>query len=176
VNFPAGGIVPNLVVAQPDANGEVCLYANQPTHLVVDLFGGLVLSAVALHAPARVLDTRGSAAMPGGGAVVTAATGVQSSALANPSAVLANLTTTQPVGSGFLTAFSCGQPRPPTSNLNVVAQQTVANFVTVTPSVSGDICVFTSSSAQVIVDVTGEVGESFAGLAVPARAFDSRTL
>ena len=175
VNFPAGGIVPNLVVTQPDANGEVCLYANQPTHLVVDLFGGLALSAVALHSPVRVVDTRGSAAMPGSGAVVTADTGAQSSALANPAAVLTNLTTTQPVGSGFLTAFSCGQPMPPTSNLNVVAQQTVANFVTVTPSASGEICIFTSSSAHVIVDVTGEVGRAFAGLAVPARAFDSRT-
>jgi hypothetical protein len=167
VNFPAGGIVPNLVVAQPDANGEVCLYANQPTHLVVDLFGGLAPSAVTLHSPVRVVDTRGSAAAPGNGAVVTAATGGQSG-------VLANLTTTQSTGSGFLTAFPCGQPMPPTSNLNVVAQQTVANIVTVAPSVSGDICVFTSSSAQVIVDVAGEVGTSFAGLAVPARAFDSR--
>lgn len=172
VNFTEGGIVPNLVVAQPDANGDVCLYANQPTHLVVDLFGGLALSAVALHSPVRVVDTRGSTSMPGSGAVVTAATG----ALGNSSAVLVNLTTTQPVGSGFLTVYPCGQPRPPTSNLNVVAQQTVANFVAVAPSISGDICVFTSASAQVIVDVTGEVGESFAGLAVPVRAFDSRSL
>jgi hypothetical protein len=176
VNFPAGGIVPNLVVAQPDASGGVCLYANKPTHLVVDLFGGLALSAVALHSPVRAVDTRSGAAMPGSGTVVTAATGAQSSALANPSGVLANLTTTQPAGSGFLTAFSCGQPRPPTSNLNFVAQQTVANFVTVTPNASGDICVFTNSSAQVIVDVAGEVGNSYAGLPVPARAFDSRTL
>jgi hypothetical protein len=63
---------------------------------------------------------------------------------------------------------------PPTSNLNVVAQQTVANFATVKPDAAGSICVFTHSSAQVIVDVMGTVGPAFAGLAVPSRAFDSR--
>jgi hypothetical protein len=63
---------------------------------------------------------------------------------------------------------------PPTSNLNVVPQATVANFATVRPDPAGNVCVFTSTSAQVIVDVMGEVGPAFTGLAVPARAFDSR--
>jgi hypothetical protein len=176
LNFPAGGIVPNLVVAQPDADGGVCLYADQPTHLVVDLFGGLAPSAVALHTPVRTVDTRQNAAMPGVGTVVTAAASAQHSAFTSPSGVLLNLTTTQPGGSGFLTAFPCDQPMPPTSNLNVVPRQTAANFATVKPDASGNICVFTSTSAQVIVDVTGEVGPAFTGLAAPGRAFDSRAL
>ena len=97
------------------------------------------------------------------------------SALANAAGVLLNVTTTQPADSGFLTAFPCGQAIPPTSNLNVVPQETVANFATVRPDAAGEVCVFTSSSAEVIVDVSGEVGPAFAGLAVPWRAYDSRT-
>lgn len=174
VNFAPGGIVPNLVVAQPDADGWVCLYANQPTYLIVDLFGGLAPSSVALHAPTRAIDTRSVGSAPAAGSIVPAHTGAELSAMANPTGVLVNVTTTQPGTSGFLTAFPCGQPMPPTSNLNVVPQETVANFATVKPDPSGNVCVFTSSSAQVIVDVMGEVGAAFTGLAVPSRAFDSR--
>lgn len=175
VNFPAWGVVPNLVVAQPDADGFVCLFANQPTHLVVDLFGGLASSSVALHSPVRAIDTRQTGSRPAARSVVTAATGADISTLADVSGVLVNVTTTQPDGSGFLTAFPCGQSVPPTSNLDFVPQETVANFATVKPDASGNVCVFTSSGAQVIIDVTGEVGSAFSGLAVPSRAFDSRT-
>lgn len=174
VNFSAWGVVPNLVVAQPDAGGWVCLYSNQPAHLVVDLFGGLTPSAVALHAPERAIDTRNAPAVPAAGSVVTAPTVAEASAMANTTGVLLNVTTTQPENSGFLTAYPCDQAIPPTSNLNVVPQETVANFATVRPDPSGNVCVYTSSSAEVIVDVSGEVGPAFAGLAVPWRAYDSR--
>jgi hypothetical protein len=170
VNFPASGVVPNLVIAQADAGGGVCLFANQPTHLVVDLFGGLAPSAVGLHTPIRAIDTRDAGGRPPARSVVSAATG----APPGTTGVLVNVTTTQPDNSGFLTAFPCGAGMPPTSNLNVVPQQTVANFATVKPDAAGNICVFTHTSAQVIVDVTGTIGPAFAGLAVPSRAFDSR--
>ena len=89
--------------------------------------------------------------------------------------VVVNITTTQPENSGFLTAFPCDASMPPTSNLNVVPQQTVANFATVRPDAAGRVCVFTQSSAHVIVDVMGTIGPAFTGLAVPSRAFDSRS-
>ena len=64
VNFGPGGVVPNLVVAEADATGGVCLFANQPTHLVVDLFGGLTAGAVSLHEPVRAVDTRTAGVSP----------------------------------------------------------------------------------------------------------------
>ncbi len=172
VNFPAGGVVPNLVVAQPDATGGVCLFANQPTHLVVDLFGGLAAGAVSLHTPVRAIDTRDGRGEPAAGSVVTAPTG----APPGTTGVLLNVTTTQPANSGFLTAFPCDAGRPPTSNLNVVPQETVANFATVKPDAAGNVCVYTNSMAHVIVDVMGTVGPAFQGLVVPTRAFDSRSV
>jgi hypothetical protein len=171
VNFPASGIVPNLVIAQADSSGGVCLFANQPTHLIVDLFGGLATTAVSLHAPVRAVDTRDNGGRPAAQSVITASTGEPP----GTTGVVVNITTTQPDNTGFLTAFPCDAPRPPTSNLNVVPQQTVANFATVRPDVAGRVCVFTQPSAQVIVDVMGTIGPAFTGLAVPSRAFDSRS-
>ena len=171
VNFPASGIVPNLVLAQADSTGGVCLFANQPTHLIVDLFGGLATTAVSLHAPVRAVDTRNNGGRPGAQSVITASTGEPP----GTTGVVVNITTTQPENSGFLTAFPCDASMPPTSNLNVVPQQTVANFATVRPDAAGRVCVFTQSSAHVIVDVTGTIGPAFTGLAVPSRAFDSRS-
>ncbi|MGZ4767165.1 MAG: hypothetical protein ACXVLX_00725 [Ilumatobacteraceae bacterium] len=171
VNFPAEGVVPNLVVAQPDSSGAVCLFANQPTHLVVDLFGGLAATAVSLHAPVRAIDSRDNGGEPAAGSTVKASAG----APPGTTGVLLNVTTTQPANSGFLTAFPCDASVPPTSNLDVVPQQTVANFATIRPDATGNVCVYTSSAAQVIVDVMGTVGPAFVGLAVPTRAFDSRS-
>ena len=170
VNFPASGVVPNLVIAQPDDTGGVCLFANRPTHLVVDLFGGIAATAVSLQTPTRVVDTRSLGARPGARTVVTAPTAEPT----GTTGVLLNITTTQPDNSGFLTAFGCDATMPPTSNLNVVPQQTVANFATVRPDAAGNVCVFTQSSGQVIVDVMGTIGPAFSGLTTPERVFDSR--
>ena len=41
VNFAAGQILANLVVATVSAQGTICLFTSVPTHLVVDVFGWL---------------------------------------------------------------------------------------------------------------------------------------
>jgi hypothetical protein len=61
VNFESGQTVPNLVIAVPDVYGDVCIYASQTTHLVVDVTGALVGSdAYVGFAPTRAIDTRHS--------------------------------------------------------------------------------------------------------------------
>ena len=39
LNFVAGQIIANAVVATPDAGGRICVHASTPTHLVVDVSG-----------------------------------------------------------------------------------------------------------------------------------------
>jgi hypothetical protein len=58
------------------------------------------------------------------------------------------------VGSGFLTAFPCGGV-PTASNVNYNAFSPVANAAELPLSAGGAICIYTSTSAQVIVDVNG---------------------
>jgi hypothetical protein len=76
------------------------------------------------------------------------------------SAVL-NVTVTEPQGNGFVTVYPCDADRDPnTSNLNYTAGQTVPNAVFVKLSGAGTVCLFTSNSVQMVVDVNGSFGGS----------------
>lgn len=68
--------------------------------------------------------------------------------------VMVNITVTEPVGAGVVTAWGDGG-RPGTSNLNYIAAQTVANAALVPLSSEGGINVWTSRSTHVIIDVQG---------------------
>jgi hypothetical protein len=57
LNFVAGDVVANFVVVEPDADGDVCVYAHTMTHVVVDLLGTLNAGFTG-GAPLRLLDTR----------------------------------------------------------------------------------------------------------------------
>ena len=61
VNFQAGANVPNLVTTAL-GGGQLCVFANVTTHVVVDLAGWYRSNAGAAFtpmSPERVLDTRG---------------------------------------------------------------------------------------------------------------------
>ena len=66
-----------------------------------------------------------------------------------------NVTVTEAVAAGFVTVFPCGAERPTASSLNVVAGATVANAVVVKVGVGGQVCVFTQSATQLVLDVDG---------------------
>jgi hypothetical protein len=70
------------------------------------------------------------------------------------SAVVANVTVTGGVGGGFATVFPCGV-RPNASSLNYDVGVTRSNELVAKLSGSGSLCVFTSATAHVIVDVVG---------------------
>ncbi len=151
--------------------------AAQPTDVAT--FHGLT--------PARLMDTRsGSPTIDSKSAgagpiglngtssvIVTGRGGVPSTGVG---AVALNVTVTNPTGTGYLTVFPTGQPRPTASNLNFVPGQTIPNMVVVAVGESGQISVFNSSGrSDVIVDVLGwfPVGASFTGVD-PARLLDTR--
>ena len=62
VNYVAGDTVPNLAIAALDALGDVCVFTQSATHLVVDVSGAIVgpSSYVGME-PVRALDTRAPA-------------------------------------------------------------------------------------------------------------------
>jgi hypothetical protein len=71
-------------------------------------------------------------------------------------AVVLNVAVTQPKGGGYLTAYSGAVSRPPTSNINFVAGETVANTVIV-PVTNGTVKIDNVSpgTVQIIADVEG---------------------
>jgi hypothetical protein len=95
---------------------------------------------------------------------------------ADATAVSASFTITEPGGGGFLTAFNCLGGAPAVSTLNYEARQTVSNQAIV-PLDRGDLCLFSLSTAHIVIDVNGYVATSgtqtFAPVQ-PRRLLDTR--
>ncbi len=145
--------------------------------------GGSEGSYVALS-PVRLLDTRSGvgaragAVGPGGSAAVQVSGrgGVPSSGV---SAVVLNVTATQPSAGTYVTVWPSGVSRPVASNLNVRAGQTRANLVTVPVGSDGKVRLYNNSGrVHLIADVQGYYLEGAGGSLFhpdsPWRLYDSR--
>lgn len=111
--------------------------------------------------PSRILDTRDGTGAPaaavGPGATlalpVTGRGGIPSTGV---SAVVLNVTVTQPTAPSYLTVFPTGEARPVTSNFNFGPGQTVPNLVVAKLGASGQVSVFNAAgTTHVIADVAG---------------------
>jgi len=131
--------------------------------------------------PTRVLDTRNSSPVGADSSVSFKVAGVNGIP-AKVSAVVFNLTVTQPRSLGFITAYASGTARPNASNLNFSARQTVPNLVTVPVGADGRVTLFNRSpgSSHLIADVTGfyvtgtpTTAGSFKSIS-PSRLLDTR--
>ena len=106
--------------------------------------------------PARILDTRTTAAV-GAGSAITLQIGGSFGVPSDASAVSLNVTVTDAHGGGYITVWPTGGTRPVVSNLNFDANQTVPNLVTVKLGTNGSISLFSSSPSTVnlVVDLGG---------------------
>jgi hypothetical protein len=97
------------------------------------------------------------------------------------SAVVLNVTVTEPSAGSYLTAWPAGQSRPVVSNLNYAAGQTVPNLVVVKVGAGGVVNLFNFAGATyVIADVAGWFGPALRpptgsiSTGVPHRVVDTR--
>ncbi|MFC5881425.1 hypothetical protein ACFP74_28255, partial [Streptomyces virginiae] len=162
LNFTPGQIVPNLVTV-PVVNGKVDLRNNSGSvDLIADVTGYYAATGSAFSAagPVRLLDTRdGTGARAGavgpGGSVSLQVTGAQGVPAQGVTAVVLNVTVTNPTEASHLIVHPHGAARPGVSNLNYTAGQTVANLVVV-PVVDGQVTFYNNSgTADVIADLNG---------------------
>jgi hypothetical protein len=164
VNFVAGQVVANAVIAPVASDGHVCFFANTPIDVIVDINGWYASgSGFNNVGPVRLVDTRahgsGVVGVPkqkiGNGYVLDVALAELAGLIpANGvAAVSLNVTVDGPEGSGFVTVYPCGQPA--NSSVNFTTGQTVANAVMAPTSTSGHICFFSNVRADVIVDING---------------------
>ncbi|WP_031147511.1 hypothetical protein [Streptomyces erythrochromogenes] len=162
LNFTPGQIVPNLVTV-PVVNGKVDLRNNAGSvDLIADVTGYYAATGSAFSAagPVRLLDTRdGTGARAGavgpGDAVHLQVTGAAGVPAQGVTAVVLNVTVTNPTEASHLIVHPHGVARPGVSNLNYTAGQTVANLVVV-PVVDGWVTFYNNSgSADVIADLNG---------------------
>lgn len=182
----AGQTVANLVTV-PLGSGVVRLYNQMPTHLVADVFGYYVPAASAsvgrftATTPTRAFDSRDSGMLQAGVSYPLSVGGVGGTP-ATATAVVLNLTATQPTAAGYVSIIPSAAQAGSVSNLNVDdAGQTIANQVIV-PVVDGTVTIYSAITTHVIVDVAGwytgsEAGNGTDGLFVPVtpgRVLDTR--
>lgn len=139
--------------------------------------------------PTRLFDTRpgsepaGAKGLVGAGETLTVQVAGHAGVPAAATAVVLNVTATEAVAPGYVTAWPAGTPRPEASSLNLTAPgQTRANLVTVGLSATGSVSFFAERGAHLLADVAGYYegasGARSAGRVVtttPERLFDTRT-
>ncbi|AUG78739.1 hypothetical protein CFP65_3969 [Kitasatospora sp. MMS16-BH015] len=186
LNFTAGKTVPNQVTV-PVVDGKVNLYnAFGTTDLVADVNGYYTPGDsggrfTGLDNPARLLDTRnGTGVARGkvgpGGTVALQVAGRGAVPATGVSAVILNVTVTNPTAAGYVTVYPYGASRPLASNLNFTTRQTVPNQVTV-PVVDGKIDLYNAfGTTDLVADVSGYYsGEGSVFVPTgPVRILDTR--
>ncbi len=173
VNYAAGGTVANEVVARLSPVGSICVYTSATADVLVDVVGFVPASSdfVSLT-PVRLADTRPTPVAAG--QVLEVSIAGRGGVPADAKAAVVNVTLVNAAAGGFATVFPCGT-RPDASSVNYAAGGTVANEVIAKLSPVGSICVYTSATADVLVDVVGFVPASsnYASL-TPVRLADTR--
>ena len=164
VNFGKGDTVPNLVTVPVGKDGKVTLKNSSTggTQLIADVSGyylggtPAVPGALVPVGPQRLLDTRTSSAVAPHGTTSFQVGGV-SGVPDQVSAVVFNLTVTQPQSDGFITAYPSGGSAPNASNVNYAPNQTVPNLVTVPVGADGKVSLANNSngSTQLVADIFG---------------------
>ncbi len=185
VNYSAGENVANELFVKLSSAGTICVFTSATANVIVDVAGFVPTGSdvVSLN-PVRLADTRaGWVAADGlftgtgpvsGGQFVQVPVAGRGGVPADATAVVANVTIADPVAGGYATVYPCGTV-PFTSSVNYSAGENVANEVFATLSATGTICVFTSATANVIVDVAGFVGAGSDYMAMtPVRLADTR--
>jgi hypothetical protein len=159
LNALTGTVTANAAIVPAGANGSIDIFASNNTHLVIDINGyfapmgpgGLSLYNVT---PCRVLDSRlpaGTPAFTGARDIAVSASGCGPS-LAK--AYVLSATVVPPAPLGFLTMWPQGQPRPTVATLNALDGAITSNLAIV-PATDGNISVFLSNPAHLILDLFG---------------------
>lgn len=164
VNYLMGSDVANHVISAVSAGGTVCVFTKSTTDVVIDVLGTFAPSGslgFVATVPSRLEDTRtGSPTRPAArtgadGVVVVPVVGRGVVPAKGVGAVVLNVTATGADGSGFLTAYPCGNGLPVASNLNYARDLDVANLVTVAPGSDGTVCIFSHADTDIVVDLAG---------------------
>jgi hypothetical protein len=188
INYEVGRTTAGLAIT-PMTDGKVCIFASNPTDVIVDVMGAFTPDGDRFHpmTPTRWIDTRGGASqLPDvtGARSAKQQTQVQMRGKGgvpqDATAVWLNLTVADPTSPTVLTAYPgpCGTP-PLSSNVNARALRSTASSVMVGIGDDGSVCVLTyTGQSNIVVDVGGWFGPDDDGLAyrpaAPTRLLDTR--
>lgn len=187
LNFRSDVDSGNEIVAQLDAEGDICLFNRTTTDLVVDVVGYVPAdSRYTPVGPARLLDTRFDAGDTIDGLFeqggirqsdtelaldVAGRGGVSDDAVA----VVVNVTAVKPVSIGYVTVHPCLPEEPTAASLNFEPGVNRGNEIVAQLDDQGRICLYTFGSAELVVDVVGQLtDENVYEPVPPARLIETR--
>ncbi|MDG1267544.1 MAG: SGNH/GDSL hydrolase family protein, partial [Ilumatobacter sp.] len=171
VNYPPSTAIGAPTIVALGEDDDVCVYSSGTADLVIDIQGAFVdgtdgMTFQPLATPDRLVDTRKAGRSNEVVVPVPAGAG----------AVAVNLTATGAQQRGFLSAYPCGQAGG-VANLNFRPGSAWSASAIVNVSEADTICVSSSVSTDVIVDITGTfaVGAGLRYVPVtPTRMLDTR--
>ena len=165
LNFGPSDTVPNRVIVGLGAGGQVSVYINAGSTDVVAYVNAWVTDATAPASsaglytalfPVRILDTRARPPSVGPAGTLTLTIGGMDGVPSGATAVVLNVTVTNPTADSFITAWPSDQARPLASDLNCVPGQTIPNLVVVKLSPSGQVSFYNSAgNSDLVVDLFG---------------------
>ncbi|MBL8214141.1 MAG: hypothetical protein JNK87_25700 [Bryobacterales bacterium] len=183
-----GRVVANAAIVEAGNVGDISVYADNPTHVILDINGYFVdrtvpngLSFYPLP-PCRIGDTRGQPrpAVIGPMELTFNVRGVCGTP-ANAQAYSLNLTAIPERTLAFATLYPTGLPRPNASTLNSFDGQVVPNAALVPAGFNGQVTVFGTDTFDAVLDINGYFappGQPNAlayNTITPCRAADTRT-
>ncbi len=172
VNFDLGRNASNSVSSQIGDDGTVCIYTSEATNLIADVNAFVpVNGSPEPVVPARLLETR---TLPGtstiddafygegpldAGETVTLTVADRGGVGPDPTTVTLNVAAIRAAARGFITVYPCdaADGRPLASTVNYEGGDIKANSVAAKVSADGTVCIYTSQSTDLIVDVTGSI-------------------
>lgn len=191
LNAIDGRVKAGAAIVPAGPGGAVCMFASNDTDLVIDINGYFVpattAGALAFYpvSPCRLADTR-LATGPLGGPALKGNAERSFPLLSGPcnlpataQAYSLNYTSVPKGPLGFLTTWPAGTTRPLVSTLNAPTGAITANAAIVPAGTSGDISVFVTNDADLVIDVNGYFAPPAAGglsliTMMPCRVLDTR--
>ena len=153
----------NRLIVEADANGAICFFSSATAQLVIDI-NGVTDVGISAFSNQRT-DTRTGAGGQDVGPVAAGATlRIRVPEAEGGQIVLGQLAVDDVRASGFVTAYPCADGIPVNftgevdrSDLNYSgrAARTWSNRLIVEADANGEICLFSSASAEMIIDING---------------------
>jgi len=157
LNAPTGTIVANAAIVPAGVNGALSIFATQKSDVILDINGYFAApgaNGLSLYPtpPCRVIDTRNvSGAFNGVLSVAVEASACAPSAAAR--SYVLNATVVPVTSLGYLTLWPAGESQPTVSTLNAQDSAVTSNMA-ITPTLNGAISAFSTSSTQLILDLS----------------------
>jgi sugar lactone lactonase YvrE len=155
LNLWPGHAIANLAFVGIGDGGDICVYSNVATELVVDVQGWFY-DVASYHplTPYRAYDSRDHGSGVAAGSVLEVP--VRYDRVPDRAdVVVVNVTAVDATGPAFVTVYPCGEPAPLVSNNNTSSDRTVATTVLARVGSNGRICLTSNLDTHLVVDING---------------------